>query len=116
MCLLCGVTVPARLDDAAHYYILSAQAGWLCSSYIYDIYLVVQLQYCSFALLAELFLCECLANTACRNQIAFFPSKDGSSVPRVGYTLWQANPVKSRRAPAFGMTMTVYDLKGNVTG
>ena len=47
-------------------------------------------------------------------QIAFFPSADGS-VPRVGYTLWQDNPIKSRRAPAFGMTMQVYNLKGNAT-
>jgi hypothetical protein len=32
-------------------------------------------------------------------------------VARVGYTIWQNNSVKSRRAPAFGMTMVVYDLK-----
>jgi hypothetical protein len=47
-------------------------------------------------------------------QIAFFPNIDGS-VPRVGYTLWQGNPIKSRRSPAFGMTMVVYDLNGNAT-
>lgn len=42
-------------------------------------------------------------------QVAFFPDADGS-VARVGYTLWQNNTVKSRRAPAFGMTMTVFNL------
>ena len=42
-------------------------------------------------------------------QVAFFPDADGS-VARVGYTLWQNNTVKSRRAPAFGMTMRVFTL------
>ena len=44
------------------------------------------------------------------SQLAFFPDKAGE-VRRVGYTLWQTNAVKSRRAPAFGMTMTVFRLK-----
>jgi|EP01047_Picozoa_sp_COSAG01_P089027 hypothetical protein len=46
-------------------------------------------------------------------QIAFFPSANGS-VPRVGYTLWQNNSVQSRRAPAFGMTMTIFSLKADL--
>lgn len=44
------------------------------------------------------------------SQAAFFPSA-GGAIERVGYTIWQKNPVKSRRAPAFGMTMTVFNLK-----
>jgi len=42
-------------------------------------------------------------------QIAFFPDVDGKVVS-VGYTIWGSNPIKSRRAPAFGMTMTVFAL------
>lgn len=43
-------------------------------------------------------------------QIAFFPDEAGQ-VARIGYTIWQNNSVKSRRAPAFGMTMVVYDME-----
>merc|ERR1712187_465178 len=42
-------------------------------------------------------------------QIAFFPDMDGK-VRSVGYTIWGSNPIKSRRAPAYGMTTTVYAL------
>ena len=47
------------------------------------------------------------------SQIAFFTDKHGAVVS-VGYTLWGSNPVKSRRSPAFGMSMTVFSLS-NIT-
>eukprot|EP00937_MAST-01D_sp_MAST-1D-sp2_P005452 g5452.t1 len=48
-------------------------------------------------------------------QIAFLPSAGDGHVASVGYTVWEANTVPGAKAPSAGMTMTVYDMKLNVT-
>ena len=61
-------------------------------------------------------VCACVCACVCVHGVLCLPASASVArcvavVQRVGYTLWMDNAVKSRRAPAFGMTMVVYNLE-----